>query len=294
VATAVESASRREKTLALPSSRLSIPEAWHLLSLDAPTVAALWSYFFGRAMHIEIPGHAALLLAIGTWLVYVADRILDGYTARELRPRHEFHARHRTAFLATAVFAGSILTWLIVTRMTANARREDTVLFLIALIYLFLVHNTRGSSQPRLPKELAVGIVFAAATAVPVWSRLSSGRLMLLPGILVFAALCWLNCVAIERWENPGNAKAASRFTESHPTTIWAANHLRTVAFVFAASTAILAILQPPSAIYLAATISATGLAGIDLYRERFSTMTLRIAADAALLTPLLILPLTR
>src|SRR5271156_21025 len=33
----------------------NLAEWWHLLSLDAPTVAALWSWFFARAMHLHLP-----------------------------------------------------------------------------------------------------------------------------------------------------------------------------------------------------------------------------------------------
>lgn len=227
--------------------------------------------------------------------MYVADRILDGFTADRLRPRHEFHARHRTAFLGTALLAGCVLIWLIVTRMTPNARYEDTVLFVIALLYLFLVHKTKKNIQPWLPKELAVGIVFAAATAVPAWSRLSSGRLVLFPAVFIFAALCWLNCVAIECWESLPDTGPRSRFTDSHSTTVWAANRLRTVAIAFATIALALTVVsvkrQQPWGVYLAAGLSGLFLSLIDAHRERFSAMTLRIAADAALLTPLIILP---
>ncbi|HEX3435703.1 MAG TPA: hypothetical protein VHT24_02975 [Pseudacidobacterium sp.] len=67
---------------------------WHLLSLDAPTVAALWSWSFARAAHVELPILAPLLLAAGTWLVYVADRILDGASRAKydgLQLRHHFY-----------------------------------------------------------------------------------------------------------------------------------------------------------------------------------------------------------
>ena len=66
---------------------------WHLLSLDAPTVAALWCWSFARVAHIDLPGEAPLLLALGTWLVYVADRILDGLDRAKhahMRERHHF------------------------------------------------------------------------------------------------------------------------------------------------------------------------------------------------------------
>jgi len=278
-------------------------EAWHLLSLDAPTVAVLWSYFFARTMGIHLPWHAPLILGIGTWLIYVADRILDGFSKSPtvaLHRRHRFHAQHRKAFLGAACVFGGILLSLIVSRMSANARSEDTVLFLIALLYLFLVHRPDGEFKVWLPKELAVGVVFAVATVVPAWSRLISGGAELLPGLVVFAALCWLNCVAIERWESGSTPllsnRSASHPTAAHITTRWAADHLEVVALMISAISLFLWIgtrmaVLSTAPIYLAAFVAAFCFAVMDRHRERFSTLHLRIAADVFLLTPLLLLP---
>jgi hypothetical protein len=274
-----------------------------LLSLDAPTITALWSYFFARTTGIRLPWHALLILAIGTWLIYITDRILDGFRKSPnvlLHRRHHFHAQHRRAFLAAALIAGGILISLIVNRMSANARTEDTVLFLIALLYLFIVHRPGNGYQAWLPKELAVGAVFAAATAVPAWSRLTEGRTQLLPGILVFATLCWLNCAAIERWESgptPLSNGATKPPATSHVTTRWAADRLEVVALIVAAISLFLWIgtriaVLTTAPIYLAAFLAAFCFAVMDRHRERFSTLHLRIAADAILLTPLLLLPL--
>ena len=50
---------------------------WHLLSLDAPTVAGLWCWAFGRAVRLHLSPRLPVALALGTWLFYVADRLLD-------------------------------------------------------------------------------------------------------------------------------------------------------------------------------------------------------------------------
>jgi hypothetical protein len=255
-------------------------------------------------MRIDLPWYSALILALGTWLIYVADRILDGHRrapATTLQKRHRFHARYRIAFLSTAVVVSVTLVWLIASRMTPQARLEDTILFAGAMLYFFLVHKTTGQEKPWLPKELAVGVVFAAATAVPSWSRLGAGRTTILPAIVLFAALCWLNCVAIERWENLSLTEPAERLVRSHPTTRWTAAHFHRAVLLLAAIAAILAAFetyrmsmgtpQKIIPVYLAVLAAALGFAILDGYRSRFSRMHLRIAADAVLLTPLLFLP---
>ncbi|MGC2300913.1 MAG: hypothetical protein WA476_19055, partial [Acidobacteriaceae bacterium] len=59
------------------SRRWVVPVHWHLLSLDAPTVAVLWAWSFARAADVHPSGSALAVLGIGTWLIYVADRLLD-------------------------------------------------------------------------------------------------------------------------------------------------------------------------------------------------------------------------
>jgi hypothetical protein len=283
----------------------NLAEWWHLLSLDAPTVAALWSWFFARAMHLRLSFVPALLLGLGTWLLYVADRILDGLRQRPgelLQERHRFHARHRTAFLVAASILVVLLAWFVLTRMHPEARRDDAWLAAFAILYLFAVHRRTTSeypNAPRLPKELAVGILFAAATAVPAWSRLSAGaglgKAQLAPAVVFFAMLCWINCVGIEKWEacSPAHLVCAKQ----HASTRWASLHLRpivTMIALFSLAAALLAPSRGLMAVYLAALLSSGLLFALDTRSSRLSPLHLRIAADAALLTPLAFFPIAR
>jgi hypothetical protein len=273
-------------------------EWWHLLSLDAPTVAALWSWFFARAMHLHLPLLQSLLLGLGTWLLYVADRVLDGLRRPQgepLRERHHFHARHRTAFLATASLLLVLLAWSVLNRMRPEAVHYDAWIGTCVLLYFCVVHRT-VRPQYHLPKELAVGILFAAATAVPAWVRLGTSSLLrkeqLAPAVVFFAVLCWMNCVGIHKWEGAWEARA-----RTHPSTRWATLHLRpivTMIALFALAAAVFAPSRGLMAVYLAALFSSGLFFLIDARSPHLSPLHLRIAADAALLTPLVLLPLAR
>ncbi len=275
----------------------SLAEWWHLLSLDAPTVAALWSWFFARAMRLHLPFYAPMLLALGTWLLYVADRILDGLRRRNgelLRARHHFHARHRNAFVLAASLIAILLAWCVLTRMGAEALRDNSWIGVFAAIYLFAVHGKSHAGSSRLPKELAVAILFAAATAVPAWSRLGIRKEQLVPAVLFFASLCWINCVGIEKWEASGPSVARGKV---HPTTRWASLHLRSIATMVAILSLSAALCAPSRglmAVYLAALFSSALLLMLDTRSASLSPLHLRIAADAALLTPLAFIPLAR
>lgn len=251
-------------------------------------MAALWCWSFARVAHVELPGLAPALLAVGTWLVYVADRILDGLNATQMermRERHFFYSQHRMTFLAAGTIISPAFAWLVFTRMSPAARFEDSALFVLAALYFILVHVRGGAARRRFPKELAVGVLFAAATAVPAWARASDQRFGLAPVVAIFSILCWLNCVAIDSWESfPSNL--------SHPTTVWAAQHLQRLAIATTVFSIVLACAslhdQPRFCLLLASAISALLLIWLANRKRYMAPLQLRIAADAALLTPLL------
>jgi hypothetical protein len=267
-----------------------VPIYWHLLSLDAPTVAVLWAWSFARAAQVHASASAIAVLGIGTWLIYIADRLLDarpGAACENLRERHFFHARHRRALLIAASAASVPLLWLI-TRMPAAARSEDTFLFTLAMLYFVAVH-VPPLARIRFPREIAVGLLFACACAVPAWSASPSAHAPLLALTPLFAALCWLNCVAIHAWEGP--EKPTFRIS-GMALSIAAAS----LAVMF------LAHVQNPGELRIATASLASAMLLFALDRDRgralrratpdesLSTLALRILADAALLTPLLLL----
>jgi hypothetical protein len=257
---------------------------WHLLSLDAPTVAALWCWAFGRAARIRLAPWLPAALAMGTWLFYVADRLLDARLSPEatLKERHRFHDRHRRWFLAMAAPVALALA-VFVARMPPSLITSYCVLGALSLLYLGLVHlpaRARGKSLSYSPKELAIALLFAAASALPAWDaawRSAAGMprhhplLILCP---IFAVLCWLNCVAIEDWEQHHQAIRIQ----------W----LAWLAIVATCLSLFGLFSQPARWLDGAAALSAVLFLMLD--RSRLQPGGRRIAADLVLLTPLLLL----
>ncbi len=174
---------------------------WHLLSLDAPTVASLWIWFIAAANHIRLPLTSIVAMFLAVWMLYAADRLLDtrlldSQTRQEehLEARHYFHHRHRTAFLAAILLASVALAPLLL-QLSTEAIHLYLILGGLLFGYFILIHATR--SAHRFPKEIAVGIFFAAATFIPTVARQPEMRVALLPSALLFATLCSLNCLFI-------------------------------------------------------------------------------------------------
>jgi hypothetical protein len=269
-----------------------LPLYWHLLSLDAPTLAVLWAWTIARAVGVPASGQTLAVLGLGTWLLYIADRLLDGragFFRDDLRQRHVFHARHRRSFLVVGAVALVPLGWLIAV-MPVLARREDACLFVAAMLYFAAVHLPIPRIHVRFLRELAVALVFACATAVPAWSESAVAHDDLLWIVGLFAALCWLNCDAIHVWER---AQPPRRWSL---VSTWALAISAVAGMLMSA-----AVHHAPVFRLLAAMLgSALLLFGLDRDFSRarrnpspdgeLSLLALRILADAALLTPLLLL----
>jgi len=288
-----------EKPEDKPRSLLaSIPVYWHLLSLDAPTVAVLWAWTLARAVGAEIAGSTLAVLGLGTWLLYVADRLLDGRSGappRDLRERHHFHARHRRPLLLTAIVTVVPLVWLIVARMPAPARREDVWIFAVAMVYFAIVHLP--FPRIRFPRELVVATVFASACAVPAWSVAGYAHTDLAVLVTIFAALCWLNCTAIHAWESQDAPKTQAHTASRKPVVA-----LLALAIAVASGAVLLAALHNFGELCVAAALFASAMLFFALDRDFRrslkraeaealpSPLAMRVLADAILLTPLLLL----
>jgi hypothetical protein len=275
---------------------------WHLTSLDAPTVAVVWTLAFAFTARVSLPAWVPILLALCAWAVYIGDRLLDAYSAlrtayhRRLRVRHRFHWRHRRIFLSIAIAAACAAALIVFFCMPAAARQRNSLLAAAALVYFTRVHSARGRTPfpaflrtPILSKEMLVGLLFTAACALPTFTRATFQPkfplfTLIIPTVF-FALLAWLNCHAIDHWESrvPPHAAAAIRLPAL----------ALSVAGLLASVT--LAENHPRSAALLAAgTLSALLLALLDRFRARLTPLALRAAADLVLLTPIPLFLFTR
>lgn len=276
--------------LVLPARTASPLALWHLLSLDAPTVAAVWTWLVARSAHVQLPSAAPAAIFLAVWILYAADRLLDAERspAAELEARHLFHQRHRKFFLIGIALAGIALAAL-VPRLNPAAIRLDLVEGAMLLAWFVILHAT--DSTQRLPKEMAVGVFFSAAIFIPTVARQPQLRPGLVPGAILFAALCSLNCLFIYAWEHDD-----LRGDRAHISTRLAVAHLQAITVAAVLLSAALVLLAAPVAKAIAAACALAALCLLTLNHSNrlLSRIDLRAAADVALLTPLLLLPFLR
>jgi len=120
-------------------------------------VAALWFALAARSAHLPVRAVDAAALALGTWMLYAADRLLDARGAAELQEeRHRFHGGNFFYFFGVMVLAVPVLVFLL-TRMEMPLLRGYLVLELMVAVYFAVIHTRAGVH--RVPKELVVGAV---------------------------------------------------------------------------------------------------------------------------------------
>jgi hypothetical protein len=284
--------------LATPAHTRTPLALWHLLSLDAPTVAALWTWFIARTAGVRLPLASPLAMALAVWIVYAADRLLDAARAgrtgdrNELEARHHFHHLHRRSF-ATAIVLASAALGALLPLLDAAALRLYLLEGALLAGWFLLLHATR--SAHRLPKEIAVGIFFSAAVFIPAVARNPALQAQLVPAAMLLAALCSLNCLFIYAWEHHEAFACGPEPNERspHPTTGFALQHLGSFATAIILSAIAIAVICRGTGriVATACAFSAALLLGLDHSRSRLSRIHLRAAADLALMTPLLLLP---
>ncbi|OWK46781.1 hypothetical protein [Fimbriiglobus ruber] len=244
----------------------------NVFSLDAPVVAVVWQRFLGAAYGVVVPPAASVVLALVVWAVYLTDRFLDAAPDRpaEVGDRHQYARKFRTHFgvaavvvwVAAAVTAGSALSAVYLADGAAVAAAVGAY---FAIVHLLKTARVIGGGR----KEVLVGVLFAAGVSIPLAAGASDQIANWVPEVGAFAALCWMNCGLIALWE----AEAGSSQSIYGPV----------VACVLAIT---LAVVGPGRV--TAAVFAAVGLLlGFHLCRHRLGPRVLRVAADAALLTPL-------
>jgi hypothetical protein len=265
---------------------------WNILSLDAPMVAVAWALVFAKSAGVALPGAEIGSLGLVVWLIYTVDRLLDGRASTRhdggafgspLQQRHFFHRIYARGVAWAAAGVAVFTAALVLTRIEGQVLMLAVPVGLMLVLYMAWVHRERGRAVTRLSKEAAVGVIFAAGVALPAWSRIGARRWEFLVLAALFAAVCTLNCVAIEEWER-------GRGREGTPRDFGSGRLAAGLASCAILLTPVVRLRGEFSAIGAAIAVSALLILFLDLMRERISADALRVLVDVALLLPALVI----
>lgn len=285
----------------MPDRRLPLWLYPNLLSLDAPLVAVLWLWVFGRIWRADyLPVPAYLVLGLAVWAIYIFDRLFDASLRSGspdlLEERHRFHTRHKKAFvLCGALAAGSAL---LLTLVALPIQIFSYAVFggLLVLIFFGLsIFSSRRKGEVEYGKNAVAGFAFSYGTAlaahvfVPTLNNIGIRFLDLAvhPEVLVFGVLCIVNIIAIDVWEyslqtpDP-EERANAELSITLPLAVLA---LASVVF------ALMARCDEQSEnvvryFYISILVGSALLYILGRCRNRFTACQLRVLADVAMIVP--------
>ncbi len=265
-----------------------------ILSLDAPAVALVWQEELARAGLSQVQWYHRFLLAVSVWLIYAADRWIEGlrlHPGQVRTRRHWFYIHHRRTVVVTgglvlstaglvAVFCLSSVEWL-------------TGLFvaLLVAVYLLSHQHLHRDSPWRPPKETCVAVLFATGCALAPALQPQAHMGGLAGLATLFALLCFTNCALIASWEEAidrshGQTSLALQFSFGRQLS----RHLAWLGVGLGVAAAITPIIGPvrEGAVCMAVSSGLLGL--LDLAQPKIGDRAARVLADVVLLTPVVAL----
>lgn len=282
-ATASKSFANQRKRLR--KFRISPLVLLNAVCLDAPLVAVCWLWLFASTFDAPVSGAGMAALFLTAWVIYLGDRLGDSAFVDVRRAssfRQRFCLRHRRRWLHAIVVVAVLDLAVVATQLGSAVLLMGAAVALLAIAYL-LTNQLRPGAWRVLPaKEIAIGVLFAAGTIVPIALHLPSAAL--LPWLL-FAALCTMNCISIAVWE---------RWLDDAQQRVSIATAFPRVSGFVLPALLVLAVASICSAwmtsaapvICVCISISAGLLALTHVFRRRVQSDVRTALADLFLLTP--------
>jgi len=268
----------------------------NLLSLDAPLVAVSWQWLFAVSMRVKLPPSIYVVLAVTVCVIYTVDRLLDGERLVDLEKstaRHRFHRASRRPLFALAVGAALLDAYLIYRHVPRGLLVPGLLAGALVAFYFLARFARKPGSGSAPPREILCGFAFAAGSVVSVYfygGQLEDITRTLHP--FLFACLCILNCVAIATWESEADrANGDPSLATARPNLI---ADLPIPLLLLAGTAGVLQFTTFPDygwSIHTGVCTAALALALLIRFQARFSASALRVLADVALLTPLIVAP---
>jgi len=285
----------------MPDRRLPLWLYPNLLSLDAPLVAVLWLWVFGRIWRADyLPAPAYLVLGLAVWAIYIFDRLFDASlrsgSPDMLEERHHFHTRHKRAFVVCGIVAA--VSALLLTLVALPIQIFSYGIFGGLLVLMFFglnIFSSQKKGEVEYGKNVVAGFAFSYGTAlgahvfVPTLGNIGIRflDLAITPEVMVFGVLCIVNIIAIDVWEYSLQTSDIEERAKAELSITLPLASLGLASVIFA----LLAKCDEQSEnvvryFYISILVGSALLYILGRCRNRFSGAQLRVLADVAVIVP--------
>ena len=266
------------------------PWLWpNLIGLDAPAVAVAWQWLFARVFGADLPPVFHLILGLSVWCIYLADHLYDSIRAPEtdvLTDRLRFTRRHSSTLSAITVAAATANLFLIIRHVPGSL--IVTGLITAGLLGVYYLIRLKGNARlaSAIPREILCGMIFALGCVIAPHAFLANGSgWAFFFATILLGLVCSANCLLISVWEKEEDIAGNARSIATSPSRLipQLAKALTGLILLAAAMSFV-----GPWQIHLAVCLSTLCLRVMLRFEKRLSQQSLRVLADAVLLSPLL------
>jgi hypothetical protein len=266
------------------------PWLWpNLIGLDAPAVAVAWQWLFARVFGADLPPVFHLILGLSVWCIYLADRLYDSTRAPAtgaLTDRLRFTRSHFATLSAITAAAAAANLFLIIRHVPRSL--IITGLITAGLLGVYYLIRLRGNARlaSALPREILCGMIFALGCVIAPHDFLANGGGWdYVFATILLGLVCSANCLLISVWEKEEDNACKTRSIATSPSRL--IPHLAKALTGLILLAAAMAFFGPWQ-IHLAVCFSALCLRVMLRFEKHLSQQSLRVLADAVLLSPLL------
>jgi len=266
------------------------PWLWpNLLGLDAPAVAVAWQWLFAKNFGADLPLVFSFILGLSVWCVYLADRLYDAKRSPTIgtqTDRLRFTQKNFTALVCVTIAASVTNLILIIRHITFPLMISGLITAGLLGIYYLIRLKGNGQLASAIPREILCGMIFALGCVITPHAFLTSlNESEFAVAAILLGLICSANCLLISFWEKEEDIAGNDRSfaTRTSPIIPHVAPALSTL-ILLTAAIAFTGRWQ----IHLAVCLSALALRILLHFEDYLSQRTLRVLADAVLLTPLL------
>jgi hypothetical protein len=179
------------------------------LSLDAVLVAVVWAEALARAAGHGLDAASLTILALATWLTYVADRLWDVRPGRPVpdTDRHRFYHRNFRAWVVVWLAAFPATVVLAIVSLPPHEVAWGWAIAAVVVAYLLLLGVDLADRTRLVLKRTAVPLIFTAGVGWMASSWTSRNGLL---ATVVLLCGTLLNVGTIALWEHRPEALPAA------------------------------------------------------------------------------------
>ena len=276
------------------AARQASPPLWlypNLLGLDAPAVAVAWQWLFAKSFGVGFPPVFHLILGLSVWCIYLGDRIYDVLFAEHPENgtnRMRFTKRHRRPLVSVLIIASLVNLVLIVQHVPLRLIISGLATASLLAIYYALRFKYAPRLKSIIPREILCGMLFAlGCTITPhAFGAGLENPLIFWLAVVTFGVTCSAEIILISIWEYDVDiAVNDSSIATEHSKT---GTYISIILPVLILLCMLAAITLGHWQIYISVAVSILALFIMLRLQKFFTVPSLRVLADAVLLTPLI------